>query len=299
MRCVGACVGISAGAQWWRLAQLVGTSLGATPTAAQMARLLQKDNWAPGQKPEAVRVISVAGAAAPVKVKTIGALLDNRDVRSGFLVVARVAGVDQLRELASNGRLVLEGLEASSKLALEQDTCTEPPLTSRDALAAAFQISRQDGGMLVLSARPDVPQAYFSVASNIEVPMKIEQLATGAGWPGQAALRTLLESSQTCGAVAHIAWAYSSKFNQEDDVYIYIRAESPGSWTAASPPPLARLGAAEVQAIGAGWLKARAADGGQLFGGEYGPTTFDVKAAINAGYDAEFEFSHARHSRRI
>ena len=153
--------------------------------------------------------------------------------------------------------------------------------------------------MLVLTARPDVPQAYFSVASNIEVPMKIEQLATGGAWPGQAALRTLLESPQTCGAVAHIAWAYSSKFNQEDDVYVYIRAESPGSWTAASPPPLARLGAAEVQAIGAGWLKARAADGGQLFGGEYGPTTFDVKAAINAGYDAEFEFSHARHSRRI
>ena len=112
MRCVGACVGVSAGAQWWRLAQLVGTSLGATPTAVQMARLLQKDNWAPGQKPEAVRVIAVAGVAAPVKVKTIDALLDNKDVRSGFVVVARVAGVDQLRELASNGRLVLEGLEA-------------------------------------------------------------------------------------------------------------------------------------------------------------------------------------------
>ena len=41
-----------------------------------------------------------------------------------------------------------------------------------------------------------------------------------------------------------------------------------------------------MTAIADGWLKARAADGGARFGGEWGPTTFDIKAVAYAGYDS-------------
>ena len=54
--------------------------------------------------------------------------------------------------------------------------------------------------------------------------------------------------------------------------------------TPASPPPLTELSAAMVAAIAEGWAEARAADNGERFGGKYGPTTFDLVAAGNAGY---------------
>ena len=117
-----------------------------------------------------------------------------------------------------------------------------------------------------------------------QVPMVLCRLADGAAWPGQTALRALLAEPRCCGAAAHIAWAYSSKFSPHDEVYRYIRAQSRGSWPAESPPPLAELSSAEVIAISHGWAEARAAGGGERFGGTYGPTTFDVVAAGNAGY---------------
>ena len=184
---------------------------------------------------------------------------------------------------------MLRGAEAGGgrscgKLALEQD-CGRP-LSPHDGLEGSFPISRASGGGLVLSLAPAVPQAYFPVYSNIEVPMKINELADGAAWPGQHAFRALLAAEEFRGAAAHISWAYSSKFNLEDDVYQYIRAQSPGSWPGPSPPALMDLSAAMVMAVCAGWSEARAADGGERFGGTYGPTTFDVIAAGNAGYGA-------------
>ena len=114
--------------------------------------------------------------------------------------------------------------------------------------------------------------------------MVLCRLADGAAWPGQTAYRALLAEPRCCGAAAHIAWAYSSKFNLQDEVYHYIRAQSRGSWTGEVPPPLAELSSAEVIAISYGGAEARAAAGGERFGGKYGPTTFDVVAAGNAGY---------------
>ena len=117
-----------------------------------------------------------------------------------------------------------------------------------------------------------------------QVPMVLCRLADGAAWPGQTAFRALLAEPRCCGAAAHIAWAYSSKFNLQDEVYHYVRAQSRGSWPGEAPPPLAELSSAEVIAISHGWVEARAAAGGERFGGKYGPTTFDVVAAGNAGY---------------
>ena len=89
--------------------------------------------------------------------------------------------------------------------------------------------------------------------------MVLCRLADGAAWPGQTAFRALLAEPRCCGAAAHIAWAYSSKFNLQDEVYHYIRAQSRGSWPGEAPPPLAELSSAEVIAISRGWAEARAA----------------------------------------
>ena len=80
-----------------------------------------------------------------------------------------------LRELARQGELRLECPAAADatkpKLSLELDCARQ--LTPADALAGAFAISRSrdpaDLGRLVLSHTPAVPQAFFPVASNIEV----------------------------------------------------------------------------------------------------------------------------------
>ena len=349
----------NAAEQWSSMAALVKGSLGEEPTAEQMARLMQRDTWAEGQHEGAVRVFAAGGVAAPHKAKSIEQLLSDENVASGYLTVARAAGDAKLHELARAGRLVLEGvggggddgggasgasggdgggdggggggggggeLAASAsplrKVALEQDTATPQPLTTRDALAPAWRISRRPsstaadgagdaddgagggaggagggaggasggsvlGSVLVLTLEPAVPQALFSVASNIEVPMVLDRLATaGPSWPGRAALLALLAQGPI-GAAGHVAWAYSSKFSADDAVYNFIRSTSAGSWPAAAdapPPPLTELHGACVEAIAAGWLKARAADGGKKFGGEYGPTTFDIKAAAYAGH---------------
>ena len=50
-------------------------------------------------------------------------------------------------------------------------------------------------------------------------------------------------------------------------VYHYIRAQSRGSWPAETPPPLAELSSAEVITVSHGWAEARAAGGGERFGG--------------------------------
>ena len=272
--------------QWRLLATLVEEQLGVRPDAVQIARLLHRDAWAAGQKPETVRVFATKSVGAPVKPKSIEALLQEKAATSGFVVVPTTAGVDRLRQLAAQGQLELRCPAAAEgcKLALEEDCQVD--LGGTGALAGAFQISRGAGG-LVLSHTPAVPQAYFPVASNIEVPMRINALADGPAWPsGQEAYRALLAQPGEVGrgTAAHIAWAYSSKFNTEDEVYQYIRAQSRGSWPCASPPPLTELSAAMVAAIAEGWAEARAADNGERFGGKYGPTTFDLVAAGNAGY---------------
>ena len=53
------------------------------------------------------------------------------------------------------------------------------------------------------------------------------------------------------------------------------------SWPGAPgdpPPPLEELTGGNVNAIADGWAAARAEEGGARFGGEWGPTTFDIKA---------------------
>ena len=84
----------------------------------------------------------------------------------------------------------------------------------------------------------------------------------------------------------HIAWAYSTKFDAGDAIYLYVMRESAGSWPAVKRPFRA-LTAANVRAIAAGWRKAR--DEVAEYGGKWGGTTFDKKNLVYSVCCSGFE----------